>query len=368
MAAPSDMLFLTGATGLVGGAALRRMLAADEALEAVVLVRDAARWRATAEALGIAADRVTPLVGDVTQPGLGLSAPDRARLARAVTIVVHAAADVVFSRPLPVARAVNTEGTRHVLEAAIAWPRMRRLVYVSTAFVAGRRTGRVIEQEGSDHSGWVNAYEQSKHEAEQLVRASGLDWLILRPSTIVCDSTAGGVTQYNAVHLALRLLYDGLAPMLPAAATTGVDVVPRDYIAAAVAALAGRPDLARRTLHLCAGSGALAVGELLDLTWQVWSRSPEWRRRSITPPTLADAATYRRFEETVEEAGDRTLKAAVRALSHFAPQLALPKTFDTSGADAALGARAPAVRDYWASLVGRLPVGGWDGATRRVAA
>lgn len=368
MAVPRDVLFLTGATGLVGGAALRRMLAADDALRAVVLVRDATRWRAAADALGIPTDRVTPIVGDVTQPGLGLSAQDRARLARGVTIVVHAAADVVFSRPLAVARAVNTEGTRHVLEVAVAWPRVRRLVYVSTAFVAGRRTGRVTEQEAGDHAGWVNAYEQSKHEAEQLVRASGLDWLILRPSTIVCDSTAGEVTQYNAVHLALRLLYDGLAPLLPAAATSGVDVVPRDYVAAAVAALAVRPDLVRRTLHLCAGAGALAVGDLLDLTWHVWSQSSEWRRRAIAPPTLADAATYRRFEETVEEAGDRTLKAAVRALSHFAPQLALPKTFDTSGADAALGVRAPAVRDYWAPLVARLAAGGWDGAMRRVAA
>ncbi len=368
MAAPRDVLFLTGATGLVGGAALRRMLAADETLAAVVLVRDLARWDAAAAAHRIPADRVTPLVGDVKQPGLGLSAQDRARLARSVTIVLHAAADVVFSRPLAVARAVNTDGTRHVLEVAVAWPRVRRLTYVSTAFVAGRRTGRIAEQENGDHAGWVNAYEQSKHEAEQLVRASGLDWLILRPSTIVCDSAAGEVTQYNAVHLALRLLYDGLAQMLPAAATTGVDVVPRDYVAAAIAALAARADLARRTLHLCAGAAALPVGELLDLTWRVWSQSPEWRRRAVAPPTLADGATYRRFEETVDELGDRTLKAAVRALSHFAPQLALPKTFDTSGADAALGARAPVVRDYWASLVEQLPAGRWAGATRPVAA
>ncbi|HEU5262414.1 MAG TPA: SDR family oxidoreductase [Gemmatimonadales bacterium] len=368
MAARSQVVFVTGASGLLGGDALRRMLAADPALRAVVLVRAAGRWERAAAELGIATDRVAAVVGDVTRPGLGLDADARRRLARDVTVVVHAAADVVFSRSIAVARAVNAEGTRHMLDLAAAWPHARRFVYVSTAFVAGRRVGRILEGEDGGAGGWVNAYEQSKSEAECLVRASDRDWLILRPSTIVCDSVAGTVTQYNAVHLGLRLLYDSLAPMLPAAATTGVDVVPRDYVAAAIAALATRAGLAGRTLHLCAGAGALPVGELLDLTWEAWSRVPEWRRRAVPRPVLADHATYRRFEEAVEETGDRRLRAAVRALSHFVPQLALPKEFETAGADALLGGRAPAVQNYWPRLIQHLVSARWAVAVQGVAA
>jgi len=368
VAARREVVFLTGATGLLGGEALRRMLAADPALRAVVLVRAAGRWERAAAELGIPTDRVAAVIGDVTRPGLGLGTDVRRRLARDVTVVVHAAADVVFSRPIAVARAVNADGTRHMLSLAADWPAARRFVYVSTAFVAGRRVGRILEREDCGAGGWVNAYEQSKHEAECLVRASDRDWLILRPSTIVCDSIAGTVTQYNAVHLGLRLLYDSLAPMLPAAATTGVDLVPRDYVAVAIAALATHGELAGRTLHLCAGAGALPVGELLDLTWDAWSRIPEWRRRAVPRPTLADIGTYHRFEEAVEETGDRSLRAAVRALSHFVPQLALPKVFDTTSADALLGERAPAVRSYWPRLLEHLPFARWTDGVKGVAA
>ena len=368
MSVPHEVVFFTGATGLVGGDVLRRMLAADPALRAVVLVRDAGRWEQVSTRLALPAGRVGAVVGDVTRPGLGLSADTRVRLAREITAVVHAAADVVFSRPLAVARAVNVAGVRHLLDVAAGWPRLRRFAHVSTAFVAGRRVGRILEGEERGDAGWVNAYEQSKHEAEWLVRASGRDWVIFRPSTIVCDSAAGGVTQYNAVHLGLRLLHDSLAPMLPAAATSAIDVVPRDYVAAAIAVLALRQDLAGRTLQLCAGSGALPVDELLDVTWQAWSRRPEWRRRGIPRPVLTDIATYHRFELAVEETGDSKLRQAVRALSYFAPQLALPKAFDTRAADAALGGPAPAVRTYWARLLEHLVSVGWCEAVKGVAA
>ena len=86
------MLFLTGATGLLGGAVLSRMLRADRALRVAVLVRDPARWR------GI--DRVTPVAGDLCAPGLGLAAEVRAALARDVDLVLHAASRAKTSQVL----------------------------------------------------------------------------------------------------------------------------------------------------------------------------------------------------------------------------------------------------------------------------
>jgi nucleoside-diphosphate-sugar epimerase len=348
------MLFLTGATGLVGGAVLARMLRADPALRVAVLVRDPARWR------GI--DRATPVAGDLCAPGLGMTAGTRAALAREVDLVLHAAADVVFSRPLDVARATNVAGTRRVLELADEWPCVERLVYVSTAFVAGRRTGAIAEADGDGAAGWVNAYEQSKWEAERLVRAARRPWVILRPSTIVCDDPGGGtVTQYNAVHHAVRLLHRGLVPMIPSAPPPGatVDLVPADYVAAAIAALAVREDLAGRTFHLCAGAGALPVGDLLHSTWEVFARDAAWRRKALPQPVLADLATYALLERSIDLTGDESLRRALRGLSHFAPQLALPKRFETAGADALLGAPAPPVGGYWARIVEHLLVARW---------
>jgi long-chain acyl-CoA synthetase len=361
-------LFVTGATGLLGRASLARLLDADHSLRAVVLVRDLARWGAAAAALGALAERVTPVVGDLRAPGLGLDAARRATLAARTTAVLHLAADTVFSRPLAEARAANVAGTRRVLELASDCRGVGRFAFVSTAFVAGRLTGRIAEGDNGGAAGWVNAYERSKYEAEALVRASALDWVILRPSTVVCDGATGAVAQVNAVHRALRLYYHGLASMMPGADDSPVDVVPSDYVSDAIARLALREGLGGQTLHLCAGAGALSLGELLDVTYELWAASPSWRRRGIARPALTDLATYRLFERTVAETGDPTLRRVTRSLSHFVPQLALPKRFDTAGADAALGRAAPPVRAYWGMMIRSLLAGRWGTSPPEAAA
>lgn len=361
-----DAIFLTGATGLVGAALVERLLRNSPARQLYVLVRDPGRWRALAPSLSATAGRVMPVAGDITKPGLALSPSARALLAGEARAVIHAAADTTFSRTLEEARTVNTAGTAHVLDLVGEWPAMERFAYISTAFVAGRITGAVAERDNG-HAGWINAYEQSKYEAEQAVRARAGDWLILRPSTIVCDAPSGVVTQCNAIHRALRLYHSGLASMMPGSDATPIDVVPLDYVADAIAALALRRDLAGRTLHLCAGAGALPLGELLDVTYGIWCSEPRWKRRGVPRPALTDLATYQLFERAVDETGDARLKQVMRSLAHFVPQLAFPKRFETSGADAALGAAAPPVRGYWPRMVAHLLATRWGGA-RGVAA
>ena len=363
-----ETILITGASGLIGGAVLRNLLAKPGAVRrAWVLVRDPRAWRVSASARGFCPERVVAISGDITRPGLGLSQTVRSELADSVTMVIHCAADTSFSQTLPHARGVNTTGTFHVLEVASGCRALRRFVHVSTAFVAGAVTGRILETDTAAPAAWVNAYEQSKHEAESLVRASGLDWVIARPSTIVCDSPDGGITQVNAVHRALRLYYHGLAAMIPGDESTPVDVVHAGYVAAAIAELTMHPGTGGGTYHLCAGDDALPLGELLDTTYAIWAGAPQWKRRSVTRPALTDLATYRLFERSVEEVGDARLRQAVASLSHFVPQLTLPKRFDTARADAALGYRATPAREFWPGVVRELLASGW-GSTSRTAA
>jgi long-chain acyl-CoA synthetase len=244
---------------------------------------------------------------------------------------------------------------------------VRRISYVSTAFVSGRRTGVISERDNGAAEGWVNPYEQSKYEAEALVRASSREWAVLRPATIVCDSPAGGISQINAIHRALRLYHHGLASMMPGEESTLVDLVDGDFVARAIADLSLAAGVAGRTFHLCAGDGALPLGELLDTTWRIWAAAPAWKRRTVARPALTDLATYRLFEQSVEEVGDLRLRQAVRSLSHFVPQLALPKRFDTANADAVLGYGAPAVRDFWPRFVAELLESRWAGRLRSAA-
>jgi long-chain acyl-CoA synthetase len=358
------VVLVTGATGLLGGELVRRWTAAGTRRQIAVLVRDRARWEAAARRLALPHDAVAVLEGDVTREGLGLGRAERTWLATRATAMVHLAADTIFSRPLDQARQVNRDGTAHLLALAADCPHVARVAYVSTAFVAGRRTGLVPESAAgaaTEQIGWVNGYEQSKAEAEALLRDARRDWVILRSSTIACDDPSGVVTQRNAVHQALRLFHDGLAAMIPGVAESALDVVPADYVSDAIARLALRDDVAGETVHLCAGTGAMPLDELLAECHARWSTDPVWRRRGIALPSQADLETWELFTEAVEQTGHPRLRRVTRALSHFLPQLALPKRFETQRAAALLGVEPPPVRAYWDRMLDHLLRTGWRG-------
>lgn len=358
-------ILVTGATGLIGRRVVASLLRRTDA-PIVVLVREPARWCSIATQLGAAAARVTAVRADITRPALGLDLRTMARSLGTPSLLVHSAGDIVFSRSLAESRSVNVEGTRNVVELAYSFPEVR-IVHVSTAFAVGRRTGFVTERDDPGGAGWVNAYEQSKYEAEQLVCSSDLEYVIARPSTVVCDDVSGTVTQVNAVHRALRLYHAGLASMMPGAEDTPVDVIPANWVADAIARLALMDAAIGRTVHLCAGEGALSLGALLDRTYALWSRDTSWRRRYVARPALSDLRTYELFERSVDLVGDARLKRITRSLSHFVPQLALPKRFDTSQARALLGDAAPPVRSYWERMLEWLLASSWSAALPEAA-
>ena len=364
----NNVFLVTGATGMLGGGVLRRVLEADPGSRAYVMVRDELRWRSTGHAkFGHLASRISPIRGDLTLRGLGLDYNVRRRLTREVTGVIHSGADICFSRSLADARLVNTEGTREMLALARVCGKSRRFVHVSTAYVAGRNCGLITERDNGSSAGWVNSYERSKYEAELLVRKSDFDWMILRPSTIVCDSTDGSVTQINAVHRALRIYHRGLASMMPANASDDLDMVTADYVNDSIARLAFDPRASKRTVHLCAGKGAMSIGNLLDSAYELWERDPVWKKKGVERVAMTDLETYDLFARSVIETGDQRLASILSSMSHFIPQLAIRKQFDTTVADALLGVPAPAVSTYWKQMVMHLMATNWRCVTEAAA-
>ena len=351
-------VFITGASGLVGDGVLRQLLAQNPALEAFVLVRNDLRWQVASRRLGPLAARVIPVSGDATLPGLGLDPLVRKRVECETVAIVHAAADTSFSRSLDHSRFINTLGTYHVAELASLCPALTRFVYVSTAFVAGRGTGTMLECDNGAGAGWVNAYEQSKYEAEECVRATNLPWVIARPSTIVCRGSEGDIPQINAVHRALRVYHRGLAAMIPGDRDYRFDVITSSYVADAIATLVHHQNAAGRTVHLCSGQRALTLGDMLDTAYDVWAECPAWRKRGLERTVITDAETYEMFERAVMETGDARLRAVISSLSHFIPQLALPKVFDTSVAESLLNP-APDPATYWKPMLRRLLQNNW---------
>jgi nucleoside-diphosphate-sugar epimerase len=352
-------IFITGGSGVVGQALIERLSALSE-VECVFAASHRSRIPPCKS--------LTTLEADVTAgSGLGLS-PDLADRVRAeTTIIIHAAADTRFSAAHTDARRANVDSTRNVLDFAAKCRWNPRVIVLSTVYVAGRRTGTIYEEELDHSAGFINAYEQSKYEAEQHVRGrmAELPISVIRLSTVIGDS-GGRVSRMAALHHALRFYYSSLAPMVPGTDDSLVDLVSLDYVADAVIRLAFHAFVPSRTYHICGGADCLTLGEMLDLTLLSFLNfRPAWRKRAIEKPVIVPLPAFELFVRSVEEIGDDGLRASVGLLKHFAPQLAYPKLFHDVATRAGLAEiRNPPIRDLFPRVVHHLIDCGWDPAAR----
>jgi long-chain acyl-CoA synthetase len=259
------LILLTGATGFLG-AQIARLLLRDTDHRLAVLVRgqdepDARRrlesvwcnWPETEGAVG--SERVRVLPGDLSRPGLGLSLHTFTELKSSLTHVVHAAAELKLDGELEELRRINVDGTARLLElvqAAHADHGLERYAHVSTAYVAGGRTGEVAEEELSDRYGFSNAYEQTKYEAELHVRAAmrEVPVSVFRPGMVVGDSCTGEIRAFNTVYVPIRLYLSGRLRLIPARPELPLNMVPVDYVAKTIAKLLFDPRAIGLTFHL----------------------------------------------------------------------------------------------------------------------
>ena len=248
--------FVTGYPGFIGKRLVRRLAEQARGSEArlVLLVqpKSARAARADLDAQGIAAEVVE---GDVEQMHLGLSGAEFKALAREVTDVWHLAARSYLAASRDALRRVNVEGTRNVLDLAAAARRLRRLNHFSTAYVSGDRIGVILEDELAVGQRFHNPYEETKYEAELLVRRAQADLpaTVYRPSIVVGDSRTGEIDRFEGPYaLAILLVASPVAvPLpLPGDAVAPLNVVPVDFAVAAALAIGSDPRGAGRTVHL----------------------------------------------------------------------------------------------------------------------
>jgi len=168
--------FVTGATGFVGGALVRRLRAAGH--QVVAVVRDVAR------ASALSAQGVDVRRGDIT---------DRASLVepmRGVDGVFHVAAWYrvgASARERRTANAINVEGTRNVLQV-MRELRIPRGVYTSTLGVFGDTHGRLVDENHRRDGPWLTEYDRTKWAAHYQVALpamrAGLPLVIVQPGLV----------------------------------------------------------------------------------------------------------------------------------------------------------------------------------------
>ena len=210
---------VTGATGLIGNRIAAQLLEAGHAMR--ILARDPER------AAQVVPAGVEVVRGDITEP------ESVARAVANMEWVFHAAGmPEQWQRDPDVFDRVNRQGTRNVLEAALA-AGVRRVIYTSTMDVfaldaAGRLTETLL-----DPNPKPTAYERSKQAAEREVealRARGLDAVYLNPAAVYGPSP---------VHVSINALFLQLlqrkTPLLPpgGVSVAYVDSVARAHLVAA---------------------------------------------------------------------------------------------------------------------------------------
>jgi nucleoside-diphosphate-sugar epimerase len=265
---PRARILVTGATGFIGRAVTRRLLARGDRVTVLARPRGgASAAERVAVALGAAADAggLEVVAGDLAEPAAGLRSADLARLRASAEAVIHCAGETVFFPEYPERfRAGHVDGPVSLLEA-LAGERTLTWVQLSTAYVCGRRTGSVFESEGDVGQAFHNPYERVKLEAETALRAagrrSGADVRIVRPGAVVgrAPHTAGGSPStlfFEFIRLVAALAGAAagrpLALRIEASPRAHFNVVPVEYVARSLPVLARCRDAAGGTFHLVA--------------------------------------------------------------------------------------------------------------------
>jgi thioester reductase-like protein/short-subunit dehydrogenase involved in D-alanine esterification of teichoic acids len=244
---------VTGGTGFIGRRVVSRLLQTRPDDEVGVLVRrqSLARFERLAAEWG---NRAKPLVGDLTEANLGLSAQALAELS-SVEHVVHCAAIYDITAGEAEQREANVEGTRRVI--GVARQLDATLHHVSSIAVAGTYRGEYSEADFDVAQDLPTPYHRTKFEAEQLVRSEpGLRHRIYRPAVVVGDSHTGEADKIDGPYYffpmfgKLAKLPSFTPVLLPDSGRT--NIVPVDYVADAIVELMHAPDRDGETFHLTA--------------------------------------------------------------------------------------------------------------------
>jgi thioester reductase-like protein len=205
------------------------------------------------------AGRVRLVEGDVTAVELGLSPVELDRLDD-VDEVWHLAAVHDLAASTHVARRVYVGGTESVIAFCREQRRvrrLRRLHYVSSCYVSGRHEGEFSEDSLEVGQEFRSHYEETKYEAELLVRAAmahGVPATVYRPGIIVGDSRTGSTSTDDGPYvlgtLFTRRTSVVVVPAVGDADRVRVPFVPLDFVVDAMDELSVLDESQGRTYAL----------------------------------------------------------------------------------------------------------------------
>jgi NAD(P)-dependent dehydrogenase (short-subunit alcohol dehydrogenase family) len=261
--------FLTGATGFIGARLAKKLLEREDAV-VYFLVRSSKRDRIDAllERWGVGPDRAIAVVGDVTQPYLGIGKEDLKRL-RNIDHMFHLAAVYDLTASAQAQQLANVQGTRNAVDVAHEVA-VARFHLMSSIAAAGLYEGVFREDMFEEAENLEHPYFRTKHESEGIVRAEcRCPWRVFRPGIVLGDSRTGEMDKIDGPYYffkAIQKLRRILPPWMPAIGVEGgrLNLVPVDFVVDAIDHIAHQSGLDGRCFHLT-DPNARRVGDILNI-------------------------------------------------------------------------------------------------------
>lgn len=304
--------FVTGATGFIGRYLVQNLLKREGVI--YVLSREASldKVKTLRERVGDLDGRVVPIVGDLTQPKLGISDKDMETLKGNVQHFFHLAAIYDLSAGEDEQIVTNIEGTRSAVKAAKAM-KVGCFHHTSSIAAAGMYPGIFREDMFEEAEKLNDPYLRTKHESEAIVRKEcKVPYRIYRPAMVVGHSKTGEMDKIDGPYYfftMIKKLRQILPPWMPVVGIEGgrFNMVPVDYVADAMDYLAHKDGLDGRCFHLT-DEDHYKVGEAINIFARA-GHAPQMTMRVDTrmfgflPPflrkTLSTLPPVRRITSTV---------------------------------------------------------------------
>ena len=283
--------FVTGATGFIGRNLVELLLEREGPI--YVLVREGSKGRLEElrNRWGADDERVVGVVGDLSQPRLGVSDDDIEMLRGDVDHLFHLAAIYDMKADAESQRIANVEGTRHMVELAEAIE-AGRVHMTSSIAAAGLYEGTWREDMFDEARNVDNhPYFQTKHESERVVREEyERPWRVYRPGIVVGHSETGEMDKVDGPYYFFKLIrrirsvVPAWVPM-PGLEGREINIVPVDFVAAAMDHIAHLDGLDGRAFSLT-DPNPLSAGEVID----VFARAAHAPQSSVRVPAGATEA------------------------------------------------------------------------------
>jgi NAD(P)-dependent dehydrogenase (short-subunit alcohol dehydrogenase family) len=346
--------FITGATGFIGRHLIADLVARGAPIWILVRPGSRAKFDRLARDCGRDAGLLVPVNGDLKEPLLGVSAAERHEMRGCIAHFFHLGA--LYDLNAADADLVNANvlGTRNALDFAHD-TQAGCFHFVSSIAAAGRYRGLFTEQMFDEADGLDLPYFRTKHESEGLVRSlCKVPWRVYRPGMVVGHSRSGVIDKIDGPYYlfkAIQKLRDALPRWVPLLGIEGghINMVPVDFVAAALVHLAHAPGQDGRCFHLTDPQDH-RVGEALNVFARA-AHAPTMTLRVETAAlhsvsNLIGAAPE--LSASVKRIAERLL-GGLRIPASLVGLLNQPTVFDATQAQALLGPagiRVPPLDSY----------------------